>query len=368
MCRLGSRVLLLSLTVLLVPPLGCQSEQSAPPKISQTTHRVATDHPRLWIKSSDVQRLRSWATDGNPLWKNALLPLCNEAKTAMDAGTLQKNDSGEPWGTENAIERYAALFAFMSLVSPTAQQRDDYGKRARTLLMRVINEAEKGVTASAYRWRAFSTEERSVQTGHYFALTVDWAYSYLSAADKAKIVTAFSRWIDENLYANTTAFNHPEPVGLANDPALVSDAERVRWSSTISYSAHARNLGLMGIALDPADDSSGKLAIAVNSAIGAWLYVNDYYRRTDGRGGLSADGPDTGIGSLGAIAQLLLGVHTSGYDAAQYGQQASFAKQPFWSDLLSATFASYPPRRGFLDWATIHGGKSRGMVMVTSSR
>ena len=45
----------------------------------------ATDHPRLWLNSSDLPRLRSWATSANPMYQDGLLVAANAAKVYADA-------------------------------------------------------------------------------------------------------------------------------------------------------------------------------------------------------------------------------------------------------------------------------------------
>ena len=47
-----------------------------------------TGHPRLFIRPDDVTRLRSWAVDSNPLWRQGLVPLANQARADMDAGRV----------------------------------------------------------------------------------------------------------------------------------------------------------------------------------------------------------------------------------------------------------------------------------------
>jgi len=53
-----------------------------------------TSHPRLFLRSEDVPRLRQWATASNPLYHNGLKAVAAEAKASMDAGTIPSADSG----------------------------------------------------------------------------------------------------------------------------------------------------------------------------------------------------------------------------------------------------------------------------------
>ena len=57
------------------------------------------------------------------------------------------------------------------------------------------------------------------------------ACAALSSADKAVIRAVFLRWADEDVHAATTTDNHPEPIGVVDDPALVRDPVRVRGCS-----------------------------------------------------------------------------------------------------------------------------------------
>ena len=158
----------------------------------------------------------------------------------------------------------------------------------------------------------------------------------------------FLRWCDENLHATTTDHNHPEPIGTLNDPQLLhlEDPRRraLRYSSNNYYLAHARNIGLMALALDEGDDADGTLRNYISNVTGAWLYVTDYLLRNDLAGGLSAEGFYYGPAALGRLGHLLLALHTSGADdPAVSGQQAVLDANPFWSDALSAYLHSLSP-------------------------
>ena len=91
----------------------------------------ATDHRRLWLNSSDLPRLRSWATSANPMYKDGLLVAANAAKAYADAPwnyATQMPASGwhdtgsTSWEGDNT-EAYAEFFAFMSLVDPDPNAR-----------------------------------------------------------------------------------------------------------------------------------------------------------------------------------------------------------------------------------------------------
>jgi hypothetical protein len=97
---------------------------TALPAVAQTT--PLTTHPRLWLTQADLPRLRSWAVNSNPIYKNGLLVAANAAAAHADAHwnyTTGKPDSG--WQGDGDVnwegddtEAYAEFFAFMSLVDP----------------------------------------------------------------------------------------------------------------------------------------------------------------------------------------------------------------------------------------------------------
>lgn len=66
----------------------------------------------------------------------------------------------------------------------------------------------------------------------------------------------FLRWSREMV---TEGYLHPEPVGLLNDPALFADRRALRNAGNNYFGSHLRNVGMMAMALDPADDPGGEL-------------------------------------------------------------------------------------------------------------
>ncbi|MBE0645940.1 MAG: T9SS type A sorting domain-containing protein [Bacteroidetes bacterium] len=268
----------------------------------------------------------------------------------MDNGDLPGGDDGIADWVEFPNEMYAQLFAFMSLIHPDQATRDDYAQRARTLLMHVMNLAVNGeASGQPFRDIEFSTGNRSRWWGEGFPLTVDWIYPYLSTADKATIRTVFLRWIDENLNASTTDYNHPEPIGTVNDPILLSDERAVRWSCNNYYLAHMRNIGLMAMSMDAADDAGEQLRSYLDNATGAWLYVIDHLLRNDGRGGFSPEGLEYGPEAFGYYAQFMLALHTAGEDdPAKRGQQVSIPTNPFLGTMGSAYIYSLSPATAIL--------------------
>ncbi len=337
--RIRSILLILVLPVSLltaVLPIGLSTDVQAAP---------VTNHPRLWLTANDLPRLRSWAVSSNPVFRNGLAVLAANAKADMDAGLLPSQDSGGITWEQYPNEMYAQLFAFMSLISGSQAARDDYAQRARTLLMYVMNEAVKGVASGQpFRDPNFSTYDRSRWWGEGFALTVDWIYAYLSASDKTTIRQVFLRWANENENADTTAFNNPGWNGVQNDPSYLSDPIQVRWSANNYYQAHMRNMGLMAMAFDQADDPNNQLRDYLKQATGAWLFVTDHLLRNVIPGGLSPEGWEYGPDAMGSTAQFLLALQTAGQDdPVTWGPQVVFGNNSFWGDMIPAYLHSLSP-------------------------
>ena len=317
---------------------------------------VAGAHPRLWLTPADVTRLRSWATDANPIYKDGLKGAAQRALADMDAKHVPNEDCGFIGYNEYVTENYAHMFAFMSLIDPDATKRADYAARARTLLMHVMNAAALGPATKEdftcpgdtskyyppFRHPNFFTEDadRPRYHGEAFALTVDWIYPTLTAADKATIAKVFTRWGDEII---KRGYHHPEPIGMTRNPALTANREQVRWAGNNYFAAHMRNLGLMAMALDPAD-SNPTLQGYLNNATGAWLYLFDHLSRTDSKGGFLPEGFEYSPQTASYVIQFLLALHTAGEaDPAKHGPAVILRDNPFWDDFVRAYMHSISP-------------------------
>jgi len=309
-------------------------------------------HPRLWLRAEDLPRLRSWANDSNPIYKNGLAVVAARAVDEMDAGNVpDKSNGGTSWDPYPP-EMYAELFAFMSLISNNSTMRDDYARRARIQLMYVMNESVKGAAnGQPFRDPDFSIFNRARWYGQGFGLTVDWIYPYLTPEDKTTIRTVFLRWADENMHAAKTGYNHPEPIGVVNDPVLIRDKTMLRWSLNNFYTSHMRNIGLMSMALDPSDDPGNILRSYLRNATGAWLYVNNYSLSTEARGGLLPEGFEYSPEAAESVAEFLLALHTAGEDDPErWGQQVVFNSNPFWNDSVAAYLHSLSPKTVTSSW------------------
>ncbi len=352
MPRIVALLILLFLTACLGgQPTRAATEPDEAPPAPAPGDATAAGHPRLWLTAADLPRLRAWASDSNPLYRDGLALLAARAVQDMDENRVPDQDCGNVGYEEYPTEMYAELFAFLSLVENDAAARADYAARARSLLMHVMNEAAKGPASAEnytcngsqqyppFRHPDFATEDRDRirYHGEAFPLTVDWIYPSLSAADKATIRKVFLRWSGEVI---TRGYHHPEPVGLVNDPALLADSQQVRFSANNYYAAHMRNLGLMALALDPADDADGSLHAYLGNAVGAYLYIFEHLTRHDSRGGLLPEGLEYSPQTIGYVTQFLLALHTSG---ASYPASATLAANPFWSQSLTGYLHSLSP-------------------------
>jgi hypothetical protein len=300
-------------------------------------------HPRLWLTAKDLPKYQSWATASNPVYANGLLPMAMDFKSLVDSGAL-------PSDTCHSNFRYceAAMetFAFMSLLSSDQGARDQWAGLAHTLLMHMIADAKLGSdpNGNGVRKEDYSISDRSRAQGRSWGLTVDWIYPYLSAQDKADIREVFLRWADENVHADKTSANHPEPIGVFNDPQLVAKEGYTKWSLNNYYSAHTRNLGLWAMCLDPADDPGNTLHNYLDNSTGAFLYVTDYLTRHAAQGGLAPEGFEYAVVTLEYNLELLLALHTAGLDdPAKRGDQVAIYKNPYWAAVLPAYLHAVGP-------------------------
>jgi hypothetical protein len=298
-----------------------------------------SQHPRLWVKPSDLSRLRANANAANPMYR-ALTTSALEMKRLMDTGKL--SDSGSNGYEETFSEQVSALFAFMSLIAPESE-RKDYATRARTVLMRAVLEAQKGQQDGAkFRGQEFATSDRSRWAGAGWGLTVDWIYNTLSASDLSAIRQVFNRWSAEALSMQAYPCGQGEgacfPQGmdeLTYDPKLL-EGRGVRWAQNNYFAGHMRNAILMQLALDNPDKRLLELVL------GRHLYAMQHTLNTTNAGGLGAEGLEYSPQTLGYMAQALLALETAG---VQSPPTVRFdAAKPFWTDLLSATLHSSAPK------------------------
>src|SRR5215217_6197689 len=100
--------------VLLIAGMPATRHPATADTSAQSRPVPVTSHPRLWLTTDDLPRLRSWATDDNPLWGEGLAVLAETLKADMDAGTVPGKDHGDDAWDEFPTESYAEFFAFLS--------------------------------------------------------------------------------------------------------------------------------------------------------------------------------------------------------------------------------------------------------------
>jgi hypothetical protein len=340
-------------------------------------------HPRLWIRSADLPRLASWATMNNSVFvelkkladttmiQNDLdNPLMGTANAAQK--TVKQDEGSDTYQDDPTSEEYARLLAFMSVITADPVAKADYAHRAHDLLMKVINAAAAcplpvvSSNAVPFCSSRFTLYDRGSFQGDAWGTVLDWIYPTFSAAEKVTLQKVFLRWADELTHAMTTSYNHPEPAGVVDDPLLTCQNKLVRWAGNNYFAAHMKNLGLLALALDPADDPPQNPALPPEAlgntvrsylpiATDAFLYMNDFLYRNGGKQidpanpgqdlrGSGPEGTAYGISSMGFTAQFYLALHTTGRDdAALFGPQVSWANHPHWNNLAPAFFAAVEP-------------------------
>ncbi len=347
----------------------------------------STTHPRLWITTADIPRLQSWAVATNPMYKNGLQAAALSGKTYADAhwnwvtGTPDSkwHDTGSTNWEGDATEAYAQMFAFMALIDPVAANRAQWQLRAHAMLMWAINQAAVNGPGQKFGDTAFSTYNRANYWGEAWGLTVDWIYDSFTAAEKANIRKVFLKWGNAQLNASTAGEEHPQPVGVLNDLQLLGSSTtqtlkqqqeaqlQLRWAANNYFLGHMRNMAMMALSFDPADDAGASTTVGsslsslVSDVIGAWLYqayavfedaatVKTKLAVPPGNhslgiasGGLPVEGSLYGE-SQAYLLQTLLALKTAGYsDTAAYGPQVGLIDSPYWGQSVTGYLNSVTP-------------------------
>lgn len=372
-------------TVLLGALGGGTADAAPPPDV----------HPRLWVRAKDLDDLRKRMTSQNPIYEEGLKKVVAEATQKVDAAppgdVLSKDDGSWSKSYSECSELFAQVFAFMYVLSPDgSSEKAEYGKKAKTLLMNVIDKVYAGLAklpdgttihdmapggashvADPWVGGRFVLDLRTfIQDS--IPLTVDWIYPLLSAEDRGKIRTVFVYWsrVITEKAATTGDKDKPIKLGVYNDPSLLEledpTRSRARFGLNNWFAMHMRLLGLMALSVDAADDvpqtggpaggsffkelkaaKAGTLREYLKSATGAYLYMVDYGHRNDGRGGLSPEGMQYFTAGLGPTAQFYLALQTSGWaDPNLYPQrqdQVVLTNDGYWKDLFPAFVSQFSP-------------------------
>ncbi len=377
-------LLTLVLGVAAAPP----AEAAPPPDV----------HPRLWVRAKDLDDLRKRMTPQNPVYEEGLKKVVAEAIQKVDAaapGDILSKDTGA-WSQSysETSELFAQIFAFMYVLSPDGSpEKADHGKRAKKLIMNVIDKVYAGLqklpdgTQISDMAPGGAAHNQDPWVGGKFVLdlrtfiedaiplTIDWIYPLLSADERARVRTVFYYWsrVITERAATTGDRDKPNKLGVYNDPSLLDlgDPNRAtaRFGLNNWFAMHMRLLGLMALAVDAADDvpqtggptggslfkemksaPAGALREYLKSATGAYLYMIHYGHQNDGRGGLSPEGMQYFTAGLGPAAQFYLALKTSGWDDPnlypQKQEQVVLTGDRFWKDVFGAFLSQHSPVPG----------------------
>lgn len=335
-------------------------------------------HPRLWITTNDLPRLRNWASTNNPVYQSLLVVLNKSINTYNSkfypGGQMNPvyPDFGDTQGyTGELSEQHALVFALFSLIDPDPNARIAHAQRARNLLVNAFTEVVKGhLSGAPFRDPMFAVFNRANANSEAWPLALDWIYNaqdglgndILSASDKLLARNAFLIWANDCLNAYVCGGDHPSPIGMVNSTALLPGGNAHRVAANNYYAGHARLLTLMSLAIDPVDDPavtpSTPLPILGNSlrsyipdVTGAWLYqqfamfgdpsaVKSAFNLPASAsvglasGGLSPEGGLYGH-SFSYLMGEMLALKTAGFaDSTLSGPQAALVTSPVWDRYL----------------------------------
>jgi hypothetical protein len=367
-----------------------------------------SSHPRLWVTTADLPRLQSWASNGNQIYAGlgAVLStaISNYNQCFPGAQLTDKNptpvnpycDFGDTQGYTGVLtEENAVILAFQSLIDPNPSNRIAYAQAARNLIMYAMNQAALGPLSNApFRDPLFMNYNRASAGGHEWPLVVDWIYNatdagnnpILTAADKAVIQQVFIQWSTGLLTASTTGGDNPGTPGLINSLALLPGNLPYRMASNNYYLAHARNMTMMALSIDPSDDPPVNSALppaAIGNSVrsfiadanGAWLYeefammgdpavVAAAYsvpNNPTGAGfGLASGGlPPEGFlygESFAYVLGQLLALQTAGFnDPSLSGPQIGLIGAPVWDRYVTGYISSLTPTSQVFPSETYNG-------------
>lgn len=354
-------------------------------------------HPRLWINTSDLPRLRSWAHAGNPIWQQALrtnlqlalhvhtlcFPNGQPANPYPDSGNID-GYAGPNVTSDMVSEQHALVLAFHALVDPDANARLLYAQKARDLFMYIMGEAAKPhLKGAPFRDPIFSIFNRSNSAGETWPLLADWLQgvtdaagqpvTILTAADKAVIRQVFMTWAEDCITAYTTGGDSPKPNRVTNSLQLLPGGHAYRMTANNYYLNHARLITMMPLAFDPADDPAldaslpdaalgNTLRSYLSNATGAWLYQQfamfgdpaevraALNLPATAKVGLASGGNAVEGGlyghSMAYIHGQLLAMQTAGFtDPAFCGPQVSLVGSPHWDRYVHGLLSMMVPKQ-----------------------
>jgi hypothetical protein len=340
---------------------------------AETAAGPLTSHPRLWVTGEDLPRLRSWSTMDNPMYAKATSVTLKEAVEKYNSAFYPDGKENPKWvyddttnydlppalddgaqaNTRSGVvtEAYAEFFAYMSLVDPDAAKRELYAGYARNLLMKVMDYVA-AIPAGAPRGTpftgAFAVHDRSRWSGEAWGLTVDWIYPYLSAKDKKTIQKVFLKWAYE--------LNNNYRAPLLNGQGTPNVMPDLRDVTNNYYSGHFRNLVMLSLCMDAADDppaDPAKDPMALGNTLRSYIpylqqvWLKQMYEMYGpggcAEGGAHPEGPYYGLENMAFLRQAALAMETAGYNSeAISGKYIKFFDLPYWDGLIDATIKSLP--------------------------
>lgn len=352
-----------------------------------------TSHPRLLVTQAMLPTLRARATSHNVVYQG--MKEYSTAALERDNAVWSwscKGGSGQPRTDQGGgFKEYdAQLFAFLSLVAPTATERDQWGCYGRDVWVYVMEQVLAGKESiGGVHW---------ADSSPMFALTTDWLMggNYLTAADQV-LARRFLAYLaklaagDYGTKAGTTKYNSYDQfipndkyslVGVralgnnytlaktlifagaaltfnddeTDDPALSNSCRAKRYEVCPDYSAgslhayfHYLTGGMLYLMYAHLEDPGVSLA-AYQAAYSnlpqnpqcAYTDLSKHPCFGDGRGGESSEGSWYQF-SMNRSRYMLNMLHTAGYDdPILYGPQISLGTSSWWdmkyvSDILFLT-------------------------------
>ena len=347
--------------------------------------KPATSHPRLMIDAAMLPQLRAKATSKNVMYQS----LRELARAAMERDKPLWNwtcngGSGQVASDQSQSfkENDAYLFALMSEIAPTQQERDQWGCHGHDVFMTMAGYVLGGQLnlGAGNHW---------ADSAGAFTLTPDWLMGggYISSGNDLNTIRKYLAKIAyaeiNNIYNGTLAV-----IGSYNSPDQFQRASE--WSATSMRAmgnnyTQSRVLYLIAASLtfddDPTDDpplantcKATRYQVCPDGTAGSlhayWRYVSggllykDWANMEDpnvvlqaynaafhnlptapmcmtawrkpipclggGRGGESSEGTSYGA-SLGRLRVAMNAAHTAGYDdPLLYGPQMSIGTMSYW--------------------------------------
>ncbi len=375
-------------TTLVMPSQNAAVTAVFAPNAPATIPQPVASHPRLWLTTNDLPRLRNWASATNPIYTQGILVLLNKAihdynTLFFPGGVANPNypDPGDINGYGGVLtENYVYIFGLNALIDPNPANRSQYAQYARNLIMYAMDQAVQGdLPGAPFRDPNFCIGNRANFFSETWPLIVDWLYDatdtngvpIFSATDKTTIRQVFLMW-DGKLTSVAETGGNPEPAGTLNSPALLPGGNAFRMAANNYYTGHARLVTMTSLAFDPADDPPLNPALPVSSlgnslrsyiadATGAWLYQqyamygdpanvrSDFHLPASASVGLASGGlPPEGMlygHSYSYLLGELLALKTAGFATPQLGgpQTVLANNAPIWDRFVQGMISSLTP-------------------------